>query len=357
MNNERIDQIKATLNGLGTKADAMYTNQQLVDVLKEFQNALVKGVFEKTHAENMRGKDLLVHLEALAKEYGLDQTSAFLRLKSNLNDLGYTIGSYIKGLNGERVARKALKLLSLDKSVKILYNVQLEDEDAEAEYDAIAITPYGLFVVEVKNWGPSVVITQDGILKKDDDREITYDLAGRMSIKQALLKEYIGDSFPKHYQSILMFPDDRVKVKNHYNGVLVCCGGGISYKIQEFTAGEDSLTAEQIMNIEQTIRAHHVVKKASSPVDCDEIIEDYAVLMAQIEDASAVAQGKEEPDICTSAQEKGTDKTPITQRVKRLNKINGFPHAGWKKTITRVASAAVVAVPAFLGGLWFMKKL
>ena len=355
MNNERIDQIKATLSGLGTKADEMYTNQQLVDVLKEFQNALVKGVFEKTHAENLRGKDLLVHLEALAKEYGLDQTSTFLRLKSNLNELGYTIGSYIKGLNGERVARKALKLLSLDKSVKVLYNVQLEDEDAEAEYDAIAITPYGLFVIEVKNWGPSVVITQDGILKKDDDREITYDLAGRMSIKQALLKEYIGDSFPKHYQSILMFPDDRVKVENHYNGVLVCCGGGISYKIQEFTAGEDSLTAEQIMNIEQTIRAHHVVKKAPSPVNCDEIIEDYAVLMARIEDASAVAQEKEEADICTSAQEKGTDKTPIIQRVKRL-KINGFPHAGWKKTITRVASAAVVAVPAFLGGLWFIRK-
>ncbi len=355
MNNERIDQIKATLNGLGTKADEMYTNQQLVDVLKEFQNALVKGVFEKTHAENLRGKDLLVHLEALAREYRLDQTSSFLRLKSNLNELGYTIGSYIKGLNGERVARKALKLLSLDKSVKVLYNVQLEDEDAEAEYDAIAITPYGLFVIEVKNWGPSVVITQDGILKKDDDREITYDLAGRMSIKQALLKEYIGDSFPKHYQSILMFPDDRVKVENHFNGVLVCCGGGISYKIQEFTAGEDSLTAEQIMNIEQTIRAHHVVKKAPSPVNCDEIIEDYAVLMAQIEDASAAAQGKEEPDICTSAQEKATDKTPITKRVKRL-KLNALPHAGWKKAINRVASAAVVAVPAVLGGLWFIRK-
>ena len=356
MNNERIDQIKANLSGLGTKADEMYTNQQLVDVLKEFQSALAKGVFEKTHAENLRERDLVLHFEALAKEYGLDQTSTFLRLKSNLNELGYTIGSYIKGLNGERVARKSLKLLSLDKSVKILYNVQLEDEDAEAEYDAIVITPYGLFVIEVKNWGPSVVITQDGIMKKDDDREITYDLAGRMSIKQALLKEYIGDSFPEHYQSILMFPDDRVKVENHYNGILVCCGGGISYKIQEFTAGEASLTSEQIMNIEQTIRAHHIIKKAPSPVNCDEIIEDYAVLMACIEDASAAAQEKEEPDIRASAQEKDTEKTPITQRIKRL-KINGLPHAGWKKTITRVASSAAVAVPAVLGGLWFMKKL
>ena len=355
MNNERIEKIKANLNGLGTRTGEMYTNQQLVDVLKEFQSALAKGVFEKTHAENLRDKDLLVHFEALAKEYGLDQTSTFLRLKRNLNDLGYTIGSYIKGLNGERVARKTLKLLSLDKSAKILYNVQLEDADAEAEYDAIVITPYGMFVIEVKNWGSSVVITQDGILKKNDDREITYDLAGRMSIKQALLKEYIGDSFPEHYQSILMFPDERVTVENHYNGVLVCCGGGISYKIQEFTAGEDSLTSEQIMNIEQTIRAHHIIKKAPSPVNCNEIIEDYAVLMARIEEASA-AQGKEETDIRTFEQEKDTDKTPITQQIKKL-KTNSIPNAGWKKKITRVASAAVVAVPAFLGGLWFMKKL
>ncbi len=355
MNNERINQIKASLNGLGTKADEMYTNQQLVDVLKEFQSALAKGVFEKTHAENLRERDLVLHFEALAKEYGLDQTSTFLRLKSNLEELGYTIGSYIKGLNGEKVTRRALKLLSLDKGVKVLYNIRLEDEDAEAEYDAIAITPYGLFVIEVKNWGTSVVITQDGILKQNYGREIVYDLAGRMSIKQALLKEYIGDSFPENYKNILVFPNDKVTVENHYNSIPVFCGGGISYKIREFSEEGNSLTEDQITNIEQAILSHHIIKKELSPVNCDAIVEDYAVLMARIEEASAAAKADMESEINEFAQEADAKKAHAARPGRHI-KIKLPLHPNWKKTVDRVAGVTAVAVPAILGGLWFMRK-
>lgn len=139
MKNKRIEQIKIGLNGLGTKAEEVYTNQEIVDSLIELQGALAKGVFEKTHAENLRDRDIVIHFEALAKEYGLDQTEEFLRFKKNMGALGYTIGSFIKGMKGEKIARRALKLLSFDKGVSILYNVQLDDGDTEAEYDAIVI--------------------------------------------------------------------------------------------------------------------------------------------------------------------------------------------------------------------------
>ena len=145
MKNERIAEIKATLNGLGTEATALYTNQEIVDKLVELQAAMAKGVFEKTHAEHMRERDILIHFEALATEYGLSESETFIRFKNNMNELGYTIGSFIKGMNGERIARRALKLLSFERNIKILYNVELEDEDAQAEYDAIVIAPYGMF--------------------------------------------------------------------------------------------------------------------------------------------------------------------------------------------------------------------
>lgn len=286
MNTERIDQIKTDLAGLGTKAGDVYTNQEIIGRLMELQAALARGVFEKTHAENLRDKDILIHFEALTKEYDLDQTDVFLRFKKNMRDLGFTIGSLIKGMNGERNVRRALKLLSYDKSVRILYNVQLEDTDAEAEYDAIVIAPYGLFVVEAKNWNTSVVITPDGLLERNDDSGIVYDLVGRMSVKQALLKEYIGDDFPKNYQNILVFSNEKVKVDDQYGKIPFVCGGGISCKIREFNTRNNFLTVEQITNIEQVIIAHHKVQKTASLVNCDEIIEDYAVLMACIEDAS-----------------------------------------------------------------------
>ena len=116
MRNERIAEIKATLTGLGTVESELYTNKEIVDKLVELQAALSKGVFEKTHAEHMRERDILIHFEALAKEYGLEESETFLRFKNNMNELGYTIGTFIKGMNGERIARRALKLLSFEKN-------------------------------------------------------------------------------------------------------------------------------------------------------------------------------------------------------------------------------------------------
>ena len=90
MDNNRIVQIKKSLEGLGTKEGELYSNQELIKLYTEFQQALANGVFEKTHAEKMRDRDVVVHLEALAKEYGLDETSEFLRFKKNMAFLGST---------------------------------------------------------------------------------------------------------------------------------------------------------------------------------------------------------------------------------------------------------------------------
>ena len=187
MNKNRVNSIKKAFKGVGPDSTTLYTNQEIVDLLMELQKTMITGVYEKTHAEYMREKDLMVHFATLAAEYGLKETETYKRFESNMNDLGYTIGSFIKGMKGERIARRALKLLSFNKDVKILYNIALEDEDAQAEYDAIVITPYGLFVVEVKNWGAEMHINENGTLRRYD-QDIKYDLPGRMSVKEGLLE-------------------------------------------------------------------------------------------------------------------------------------------------------------------------
>ena len=101
---------RSPLNGLGTSADALYTNQEIIDRLKELQAAMMRGIYEKTHAENLRDRDIMLHFEALAKEYRLESTETYRRFAGNMKELGYTIGSLIKGMNGEKIARRALKL-------------------------------------------------------------------------------------------------------------------------------------------------------------------------------------------------------------------------------------------------------
>lgn len=248
---------------------------------------MITGVYEKTHAEYMREKDLMVHFATLAAEYGLKETETYKRFESNMNDLGYTIGSFINGMKGEKIARRALKLISFDKNVKILYNIALEDEDAQAEYDAIVITPYGLFVVEVKNWGAEMHIDENGILRRND-QDIKYDLPGRMSVKEGLLREYLGDIFPDKYQGIVLFSNENAKVQDDYKQMPVCYGGGIVYSIRSFNRGEEILTASQINKIAERITSNHKEQRALCKVNCEEIVEDYALLMAAIEEAAEV---------------------------------------------------------------------
>lgn len=286
MNTNRMSRIIESLNGLGTKQNTMYTNQEIIDRLTELQGAMAKGVFEKTHAENLRDRDIMIHFEALAKEYGLDESDTYIRFRTNMGELGYTIGSFIKGMNGERIAKRALKLLSYDKGIRILYNVQLEDEDAQAEYDAIVITPYGMFVVEVKNWGAPMTISPNGLLTRNDDSGIVYDLPGRMSVKEALLREYLQELFPKNYHNMLLLSNERAHVQDNYHQISVSCGGGISYEIKSYGKSGNILTEEQVTKIADTILANHKEQRALCSVKCEEIIADYAKLMVQIEAAS-----------------------------------------------------------------------
>ena len=285
MNKNRVNSIKKAFKGVGPDSTTLYTNQEIMDLLMELQKTMITGVYEKTHAEYMREKDLMVHFATLAAEYGLKETETYKRFESNMNDLGYTIGSFIKGMKGERIARRALKLLSFDKDVKILYNIALEDEDAQAEYDAIVITPYGLFVVEVKNWGAEMHINENGILRRYD-QDIKYDLPGRMSVKEGVLREYLGNIFPDKYQGIVMFSNENANVQDDYKQMPVCYGGGIVYIIRSFNKGEEILTANQINEIAEKITSNHKEQRALCKVNCEEIVEDYALLMAAIEEAA-----------------------------------------------------------------------
>lgn len=326
MNTNRMSQITESLNGLGTKQNTMYTNQEIIDRLTELQGAMAKGVFEKTHAENLRDRDIMIHFEALAKEYGLDESDTYIRFRTNMGELGYTIGSFIKGMNGERIAKRALKLLSYDKGIRILYNVQLEDEDAQAEYDAIVITPYGMFVVEVKNWGAYMTISPNGLLTRNDDSGIVYDLPGRMSVKEALLREYLQELFPKNYHNMLLLSNERAHVQDNYHQISISCGGGISYEIKSYGKSGNILTEEQVTKIADTILANHKEQRALCSVKCEEIIADYAKLMVQIEAASN-----------GTAEDISDTQTSVLEEVFKANVLKERP---WFKRVDWVSVAA-----------------
>lgn len=254
-----------------------------------------------------------------------------------MGELGYTIGSFIKGMNGDRIAKRALKLLSYDKGIRILYNVQLEDEDAQAEYDAIVITPYGMFVVEVKNWGASMTISPNGLLIRNDDSDIVYDLPGRMSVKEALLREHLQELFPKNYHNMLLLSNERAQVQDNYHQISISCGGGISYEIKSYGKSGNSLTEEQVAKIADTILANHKEQRALCSVKCEEIIADYAKLMVQIEAASN-----------GTTEELSEPEAPVLEEVFKANVLKERP---WFKRVdwgSVAAGFAAIVIPGLV---------
>lgn len=277
----RQEDIKAELRGLGTELDGRYTNQEIIDYLSDFQNAIANVVFERTHAECLSNKDVMMHIKVLAEEYGLQDSELFKRLRKNMNHLHHTIYTFIRGIRGEERCRNGLKLLSYDKDVRILYNLSLDDGVMNTEYDAIVVTPYGLFVVEVKNWSNEIVIDSNGFLKKSN--QVSYDLAGRLGIKEALIKEYLEGVAEIPVHSILMIPDPK-SLDDHYQKIDVCLGLGITAKIREYEHCGTNLTSNDIDQIVATLQNHQVVQKTNCDVDCEAITEDFAEFITLIEE-------------------------------------------------------------------------
>ena len=327
---DRIEIIKKELSGYGPKVGVLYSNEEIVNELKLLQSLLARGVF-------LKDRDMMIHFEALAKEYDLDKTDTYLRFKKNMGELSYTIGSFIKGFKGEQIARKALKLISMDRSVKVLYNVQLEDEDCQAEYDAIVITPYGLFVIEVKNWGNTVEISPMGILTRGDESSVVYDLPGRMSVKEALLRECLKDKFPSNYNNILLLSNERVQIEDNYHRIPVCCGGGISYEIRSYEKlSSKHLSEREVSEIANIILGSQKEQKSSCPVNCEEIISDYAELMVLIENASKVSEG----------EVVDTSEIPVAEVKEEVKDTPWYAQTGWKVVLGTIAVAIPVAITA-----------
>lgn len=299
MNEARINQIKVSLAGIGPEINQVYTNEELFPLLEALQAAMANGVFAFQHAEHFEAKDILLHLSTLAAEYGVDNSDAYFRLKANLEQLRYSIGSLIRGRSGERRTQQALRLLSLDQNVEMLFNITLQEDEMTAEYDAIVITPYGIFVIETKNFRGASHITESGILRQTCG-SASYDLGERMNGKEYLLRNCLKEAAVAPYYGILLYMDDSTQVIDDYKQIPISCFNTIVSDIRKHDEGNAYMTTEQVREIKQKLLSHHTPNRYPCRINCQQIIDDYAYLIAEIEQRADLSH---EDDIAEMDQE------------------------------------------------------
>lgn len=290
----RMEQIRSELNGLGTESGRVYTNDEVIQKLVELQAAMAKSVFALRHAEHFVAKDIMIHFSALAREYGLENCSEFRRLQVNMKSLGFTIGSLKKGAYGERRASEGLRVLTFDPGVKILYNIALQDGMSKTEYDAIVITPYGIFVVEAKNFRGAAYITNKGMLQRQGDDIPAYNIGEKMNNKEFLLKNCLGEYARVPYQGILLYVDESADLVDDFRQYPIMYCNTVASYIRQQNIGTDTLTSAQVDEIADILLNHSVTLRYPCKVDCDQIKADFASVMSQIE-ATADEENENEP--------------------------------------------------------------
>ena len=327
----KSNQIRATLEGLGTEQDVLYTNEEIIENLDELQRAIAGGLFAATHVECARARDIMAGIERLAIEHGLESTPEFQRLNSNMNYLGYTIASLIKGRTGERNTMKALQLLALDKNVRILYNIAIQDGDAQTEYDAIVLAPYGVFAVEVKNYNESMRITESGMLEKLENPDFQYNLGGRMNCKEYLLRKVLANSLPAaHYHGLLLYANEYSRLVDDFKRLQICYRNTVVQDIQAFDTGVSVFSQEQLAEMENAIQRVHSPRRYACRVNCTAIKDDFSYLMEQMAPAAAVSDDGVAAD--------DTPEIPFDVPLEEAER-----HFSWKEFWCGVGTGAAIA--------------
>ena len=348
MNTSRINQIKESLAGLGTTPEQGYSNKEIISRLIELESALLAGVYEKNHAENMRPQDLTKHFATLAEEFGLDKSSTYKRFTTNMSELDLAVKTFIGGQKGEQLARGSLRPLTFEQNVKILYNIALETEEMKTEYDAIVIAPYGMFVVEVKNWNGDVTLTKDGFLTRNNGAICT-NLAARMLVKESLLRECLGDLFPENYHGILLFPENKTRLRDEYHRLPIGYGASITNSVRSCASPNVKMAPDQIEAIIAKITSHHTEQLTYCTVKCNEIIEDFATLMAQMESASNEESIQDKDDTIEVTVSANIDVSPdITEAFNRRREA--LRNVEWKRVGKIGAGIATALITGMIAG-------
>ncbi len=273
---------KAYLEQWAPKAEELFTNEEQEQKLVGFQSAICQVILSSGITERITPRDIVTFLERLAYENGVEDDETFQRLRNEMKNLGFLIGSLKKGAKGEKRTRDGLRNLEFSPGVKVLYNVTLDDGTDRTEYDAIVLTPYGIFVVEAKNFNGDARITEKGILVRKDDRFGEYNLGEKMNRKEFLLRSCLGELASLPYHALLLYVNEQAEIEDEYHQIPITYCNTVAKAIQQFDHGDELITTEELKRIEGEITSHQIDARYPCGVDCQQIIEDLTVIMRRI---------------------------------------------------------------------------
>ena len=296
---ERIKEITGSIKSFGKET---YFRSEVLSELFSLQEELVNLTFNEEHAENSGLKlwDVGRHLAQVNEENGHVADEELQRFERGSRAVSNLICSLISGNRGENMVFRTLERLQSEHT--ILKNVELGDGDMRTELDAVVITAKGVFIIEVKNTKKDIFIDgEGGYYRTGEYTNFDCNIGEKMEIKESLLRAVLKKAGMKEIkiQSIVVFTNNRIEVRNRYDKLQVSFLGQLPYIIDEYSGWDTYSEADMHMMADAVEEAQIHEAYPMRDVDIAQFKMDFAILMATLEDAAQAKEVEEAAETIT----------------------------------------------------------
>lgn len=335
----RKNQILSHLSALKLLNCNEYRNNELLEALREFADAMLETVHVKEHASHLSIRQLGQYLLSQAENVGLAGDSNITYAANQLDRLSYRIYTLESGMKGEARANRAM--FGIDAPNRILRNVELVFEDEPFEMDFVIINKAGIFAVETKNFSRKMIIDHNGTLTEEfpGDRPTSKKVCKQMANQRAAVRRALTEGFADNdrmtmlaesVKSILLTTSDYSIVDLRDKETILDCD-----TIADYLNNAESmeLTRDEINTIADTLEKASAAKTYPVGWDYKRVAEAFATAVAKLEYASDISE-----------------ECPVSDPDDNNNEDTQKKYTGWKLA----AGATVTAV--LLGAGWKIIK-
>ena len=337
-NEERINEI---CSGITAFSEKSYSKSLYLPELLKVQDQVINLTFNAEHAENgdLRLWDVAKHFEQLNEERGNVADIELGRFSELNGKLINDIKAEISGNIGEQKVVNELEKIHCKN--RVLTNVVLEYDNERTEIDAIVITNYAIFIIEVKSSKKNILISEDGRFQRVG-KHIHYDcnIAEKMDRRERLLRKALQDAKIEYlnFFKIVAFTNPYIDVENNYKYIKVLPHEYLAAYIDKFTSNI-YYSSRDITQMIETIDENRCAEPYQMSIDKDEYKIAFATLMTKLE----IAETSE-----AELEENSHDTMTVEPTIHSDKKINFKPifHSSSRAGVTAAAIAGMIFINA-----------
>lgn len=253
-----VESIISDMEANGAMMCTKMTKDERMAGLMDYQEMILRLVFNDDHATNLRLWDVSAHFRDLASEKGSEDAPVVVQAIEDMETVAKEIAMAISGASGEHQVAKSLRYVR--RNIVALPNISLCDGEDKTELDQVVITSNGILILEVKNYKKDITISEAGqIYGPCNKRYSDKNLGEQMNVKRFLLRSKLEAALaaaeleiPVHIESWVVFSDPNISVTDLYRQERYCFKTSLSHEIDAFQS-DVYYTADQMRSIAAAI--------------------------------------------------------------------------------------------------------